>query len=265
MSFWACEFSYDNVPSSKFNLTISSASGDSGMQDVRASSDIELYTEQIYRRPKVYFYGTSQRPVLEFDIEVTSPIEIDSVTSQVIQTWLFGQTEYKKLQIIQNDMQMVYFNCLLTSPTVLKHGRMIVGYKATVICDAPFAWEFPRTLTFDYTDVVISESYTFYNASDDVGYLYPTVEITMNSTGGNASITNGSDNNRKFEITDLSAGEVITFDNSRGIITSSTGLNRLSLFNKKWLRFVPSNNELLIEGNIGQLSITYQIARKVAT
>lgn len=265
MAFWACDFIFDDSPSSLHNLYISSANGGGGFDQVVTPSDVEIITQDVYRRPKVYFYGTSPRPVLSFDVEFTSPTEIDSVRAQGIQRWLFGHSEYKKLQIIQNDMQSVYYNCFLTSPEVLKSGRVIIGYKATVVCDSPYAWEFEKTLTRTYTDPVISENYSFYNDSDDNGYMYPELVVTMSATGGDISIINNSDAGREFAITDLSPSEVLTIDNDLGIMSSSTGFNRLSLFNKKWFRFVPSINNLDISGNVASLVFTYSLARKVGT
>lgn len=265
MGFWGSSFIFDGIPSITHNLFINSANSGGSLSEFVTSSDVEIFSEQIYRRPKVYFFGTSQSPVLEFDVEFTSPSEIDSVRSQAIQRWLFGHNQYKNLQIIQNDMQLIYYRCILSSPRILKSGREIYGYKATVICDSPFAWEFPKTISLSYTDPVIAETYNFVNLSDDNDYLYPSLEISINSIGGDISITNGNDSDREFLFSGLNPNEVLTVDNSKGIITSSSGLNRLGLFNKKWLRFVPGLNSLEIAGNISQLDITYELARKVGT
>jgi len=264
MAFFGKEFIFDGVPSSKYNLYINSPNG-GDFEILPASSDVEIFTQRVYRRPRVYYYGTSQSPVLEFDLEVTSPEEITSVMSQSIQSWLFGKQEYAKLQIIQNDMQTIYFNCFLTSPQVIKSGRMIHGFSSKVICDSPFAWEFPKTFTRTYSDPIVSEIYSFYNYSDDSEYMYPNMIITMNATGGDISIINSNDNSREFLIEELSPNEVITINNELGIMTSSTGLRRLSNFNKKWMRFVKGVNTLSIAGNIGSIAVTYQLARKVGT
>ena len=264
MGFFAKEFIFNGVPSSMYNLYVNSPNG-GDFEVLPASSDVEIFTQKVFRRPKVYFYGTSQSPVLEFDLEFTSPDEITSVESQSIQNWLFGKQGYKKLQIVQNDMQSVYFNCFLTSPKVMKSGRKIHGFAAKVVCDSPFAWEFDKTLTLTYVDPVVSDTYNFYNYSDNSDYLYPDMVVTMNGSGGSASIINSSDNSREFLIEDLSPSEVVTISNDLGIITSSTGILRLSNFNKKWFRFVQGSNSLAISGEIASIVYTYKLARKVGT
>jgi len=52
-------------------------------------------------------------------------------------------------------------------------------------------------------------------------------------------------------------------DNDKKIITSDSGLRRLSTFNKGWFRLVPGYNNLHIMSGIGTFSITYSLARKI--
>ena len=105
--------------------------------------------------------------------------------------------------------------------------------------------------------------FDFYSNSEDGGYLYPTVEFTLNSVGNSMSIENITDNNRIFAITDISPNENIVVDNYLQTIVSDTGLLRLDHFNKAWLRFLPGHNELRVISGIGQLIITYSFARKI--
>jgi phage-related protein len=104
----------------------------------------------------------------------------------------------------------------------------------------------------------------FNNKSDDKGaYLYPKLVITMNNSGGNVTITNSSDASRVFSFTGLLTSEVITIDNSLQQITSSTGLLRMSNFNKKFFRLIPEINNLRFQGNIASIDMTYQFVAKI--
>lgn len=260
MAFWGSSFQFDGIPSDMYNLYISSP--DDGEVAV-PSANVELFTESIYQRPKVYLYGVQQTPVLEFPIKIFTPGEIDNGVSQIIQRWLFGRMQYKKLYIMQNDMTDVYFNCIINQPEVIKNGNIITGFNANVVCDSPFAWEYQKSTTGTYTDAVVSTVQKFINLSDNTGYLYPTLQITMNILGGDIYITNLNDSDRVFSFTGLSANEVLTVNNEYNTIVSSTGLSRIATFNKKWMRFVPGLNELQILGSISSLKITYQFARKI--
>ena len=179
------------------------------------------------------------------------------------QAWLFGHATYKKLQIMQPDLQDMYFNCILSSPQVFKSGNMIKGFSCRVICDSPFGWAFPKVSTYTYTSSQNNLALLFMNLSNDNYYLFPTVQITMNSFGGSFSITNTSDGSRIFGFTALSPNEIITVNNDLGIVTSSTGFKRLANFNKNWLRFKKGANSLLINGQAASLRLTYSFAKKI--
>lgn len=262
MSFWGNSFIFDGIPSEVHSLTISTPDG--GESTNPGSNDVELLTEEVYKKSRTYLLGVKHSSPLEFDITFTSERELSSVDLTLIQKWLFGHSMYKKLQIVQADMDNVYFNCFLKNPTVYKVGNKIQGINATVLCDAPWGWTFEKTLSNDYVIANVNDVIVFNNTSDDNDYLYPEIEFTMNSTGGDLTIENQNDDNRQFVFTGLSADEVMTIDNDRNIISSSTGLRRLSTFNKKWFRFAPELNTLAVSGNISNLTFTYQLARKLS-
>jgi len=259
MSFWGYTFVFDGVPSETYNLYISTPEG-GGLTEGAGSGDVELLTQTVFRNPKPYLLGVQQAPVLSFDIQVLSPDELMMDDIRIIQSWMFGQQTYKKLQVVQYDMKPYYFNCFLTSPRIVKTGNKINGMSGTVVCDSPFAWEFEKTFTHDTSN----DSFTIYNSSDDNYYTYPTITITMDSFGGDFTLTNTNDNSRVFEFIGLDADEVVTIDNERNIITSSTGLRRLSYFNKNWFRMIRGGNSISVSGNHAGFSIAYNPARKVA-
>lgn len=261
MAFWGNTFVFNGIPSETYNLYISSPDG--GMVDTTGSGDVELHTQTVFRRPKPYLLGVQQTPVLSYDVQFTSPDELMVEDIRIIQAWLFGQNDYKKLQIMQFDMQDVYFNCFLTSPRIVKNGNLIKGIAGTVVCDSPFAWSFPKTVRRTYAGSA-NETYVFNNVSDNNYYEYPTVIATMSNAGGSFTVKNVTDNNREFIVTGLSGNEILTVDNDHCIITSSTALRRLSNFNQNWFRLVRGVNRLEITGTLNQLDFVYSPARKLA-
>ena len=266
MAFYASSFQFDGIPSETFGLLISEIDG-SSVDSSMGSSSMDILNQKIYRKSTPYLYGMTPSQNLSFEISANTQHsdEIDAEDFQLIQAWLFSPRTYRKLLIMQPDMESVYFNCIFNNPKINRVGNKIVGFTATIECNSPYAWNYPKTTTYTYSVPTVDNSVIFYNSSDDKGaYLYPTCAITMNSFGGYITITNSSDTNRVFSIITLSAGEVITIDSSNQTMSSSLGLKRMANFNKKFLRFIPGVNNIRIQGNIASLAITVQtIAKKL--
>jgi phage-related protein len=261
MAFWGFDFLLDNVSSTGYGIYISSI-GDSGVIDGPFGSSINLITKKLLRNPVEYFYGAEQAPVLDFEISVTSPEPLSGSMRNVIGSWLFGKQSYRKLRIMQNDLQDVYFNCFIVSGTAIYIGNLCYGFKIHIKCDSPFAYGNPAIVLKTYSTVV-NESYTYNNLSANAYYTYPVLGFRMSAYGGDFSITNTSDSNRVFSFTGLAAVETINMDCQRQVLTSNTGLLRISNFNKKWLRFIPGINILTIVGNIDYLALTIPVVKKV--
>lgn len=266
MAFYGRSFMYDGVASETFNLYIMDIDSNAINQSM-ASSSMDIKEQKVFRRPTPYFLGATPSPKLQFEFSAYSEDEIDADTFQLISKWLFSSRIYKKLQIDQEDIRNIYFNCIFVDPKIVRVGNIIKGFTATVVCDSPYAWLSPRTVTYTYTDPNINDSpINFYNASDDAGaYLYPdSLIITMNSFGGTCDIVNQSDTNRLFYLFNLSPNEVITMNCNLQTISSSTGLKRLGNFNKNYLRLVPGINRLFLSGNVASMSMTTKfVAKKI--
>lgn len=267
MAFYAANFAYDGIIGSEYGLRISSSDG----EDTSDGATVTIQTQEMYRRPKQILVGVQQTPVLEIPITINTRYELSATEDSVISNWLFGSLNYKKLQILQPDMQYMYFNCILKDKQTIRVGNIIRGYTATITCDSPFAWEYPRTVTKSYPGSYIAyDDFIINNTSDNADYTYPTLTITANVFGGDITITNLSDvsgsSTRTFKITGMPANEVITVDNDLQIISASpSGTNFLPyLDGYKWLRYVKGENHLLVEGSVASLEFEHSFARKVS-
>jgi len=260
--FWGKSFIWDGIPSETYNLGI--VNFDTGKINSPAGSDIEIFTKSVYRKPKTYLFGVSQTPVLQFSLTIGSPDYIDGTTRNLIEQYLFGHTTFKILQIFESDLQDIYFNCLITKGVGSYVGNLNIGYECDIVCDSPWAYEFPKTITKTYAnDIITDEDYTYYNTSANNDYTYALVDFTLNNIGDSFTLTNESDNDRQYIFTGLSNGENIYTDNDRQILTSDTGLRRMTNFNKHWFRLVPGANNLNINGGLSEFILTVQNARKV--
>ena len=256
------QFVFDGVPSSTYGLCLAEFDPN-GFKTNSAGSNVTLIEDGLPRRTKPYFYGVVQNEKLQFEISITNTKGLDRRTVAVIQKWLFGQTRYKKLQVVQCDMDDMYFNCMLKNADIITIGNIPYGFTCTVECDAPWGWEFPRTSVFSTQEV--ETNLQFYNSSDDSDYLYPIINFKLDTSTTDVSVINLDDNNRASTFTGLLPSETIYINNDLEIITSSTGLNRLKNFNGKYFRFRQGLNRIRIIGGLTTASVTYQFARKVGS
>lgn len=266
MAFFARRFIFNDIPSDTYNLFIIS-NNSNGVVEAKGSGSVELYTQQIYRRAKPFLYGVQQTPVLEFELSFASYTPICAEKQALISKWLFGQQKYKKLRICQPDYQDVYFNCVLTNPRFNCVGNFAYSVIADVICDSPFAWEEPTSITQE--NITSQITFNINNTSDLNDYVYPICIFTLSSTSTGFYIKNNSlkyanGNIETFSMSGLSPNEVITVNSDLGIITSSLGLNRYSLSSGTFFRLKPYINNISIGDDLSEVQITYQNARRVS-
>ena len=262
MGFYATSFSYDNVPSETYNLSIASID-DSGGVVGNGSGDVTIIEQFVFGRTVPYFFGVQYDNKLTFPVSFYSQTEITALDASLIQYWLFGNQQYKKLSIIQQDMDQVYFNCIFTEPETIRFGNKIYGFSANCVCDSPFAWQYPKTVEYLFAGMFTNDTVTFYNDNHYKGYLYPELTIYMPPKGRTFQIVNASDNDRMFEFEDLTGGDVIHVNNDLCILTANSGDLLLPKFNKNFFRLVPGLNTLHVYGHIDKLNITYQYARRL--
>jgi hypothetical protein len=105
LSFYATEFVFDNVPCERYNLLL--VNFDSGVIESNFGGDIEIIEEKT--RNKNYFYGVKQSGNLTFPITMMSQEPLDYYDVSAIGQLLFNRLEYKYLQIVQPDLEGVFF------------------------------------------------------------------------------------------------------------------------------------------------------------
>jgi hypothetical protein len=238
-SFYGYDFMYDDIPSQMWNLKIITFE-DGGLFSGKGSADVNILSQRVLRKSRPYFLGRTQEPVLEFPLTFGTAKPISGMDRDLISAWLFGRGGYKKLYILQDDLNGAYFNCMFKNPEPQYIGNMNYAFTCTVSCDSPFAYGPEKTIsrTVSAGETISLE---IYNSSSEDEYLYPVVHFILNG-GGSLSITNYSDNERAFSFTDIPYLSIeATIDNDIQTITSdTTGL--LTYFNNYWFRLVPKIN-----------------------
>lgn len=246
---------YDGTPSDLYGLYIYN---DNGSFDSSNGESSEIITGNVVRHPFRFLYGHGDTDVLEFNISLVSKKPITRERRSAIYKWLVNRNGYKKLQIVQDDLNSIYFNTIFTEAEDIFHGNDMYGISVTAVCDSPYAYEEPIVYTATKSSATV-----IYNDSDINDYIYPVIKITMEDSGGDISVINGNESSRVFTFTGLSGGEVVTIDNRLKTIESSSGVRRLSSFNKTWFRIMPGDNAITIIGS-GTVEITVPVIRRVS-
>lgn len=259
MSFSALTFIFDGVSSESKGLYLFSM--DSKETDIDGGAKLKLHTDKTNMSYKHNLLGVSEDNALEFNLAFGSLEPLSRYDISSIQKWLFGHREYKKLQIVQEDMLNVHYNCILSDPKIITVGNMPYMFECKVICDSPFAWE--NEATYEYVLNGNQSTITHINTSDVNDYTYPIIEFDSKVASNTVTLTNLSNENRETRIEGLAQGEKITLNNENQIIESSIGLSRLSKFNKNWFELVQGENQIKVTGNVGTLKIRYANARRI--
>ena len=262
-SFKGLNFSFDGHSSEEFNLKIVNIDK-SGWNTESIGANYEPVLDENPLKIIKNSYGVHISENLEFEMVVASLERIDRDTVNRISSWLFARRKPCKLYIDQPDMQNKYFECFLTSPKQVSRGNFAYAVSFTVSCTSPFMWS---------NDIISSISVTngsgeitlYHNGADYDGYINPVIEIESVGDVSKISIVNQRDGNREtgFDfsgtgIIGFTSGEIIKVDTENRIVSSSNSINRLTPFNKKWLRIKSGSNKLLITGN-GKYKFTYRV------
>lgn len=244
-SFYTYDFEFDGIPSARWDLRIIDLDN-SGVFSGVGSSNIEILEQKVLRKSRPFFLGRTQPTKLEFPLTFGTAKPISAMDRDMISAWLFGRAEYKKLYILQDDLNGAYFKCMLKDPEPIYVGNLNYAFSCTVSCDSPFAYGRENTVSGSVSaaDYKLLE---IYNSSSEDEYLYPQVRFTIDApTDISFYITNYSDNERIFAFENIPSTSLdITVDNDMQIITSDmTGV--LTYFNNYWFRLVPKINNIAI-------------------
>lgn len=257
MNYGALSFIFDGVPSEKFGLFLCNID-ETGKQSYDGGGTVKIHTDKTPLMDYNYLMGIEYEDVFEFTMTFGSLEAKDKFDISLINNWLIGHQQYKKLQIIQHDMTNIYYNCIMNDYKVVSFGNYAYAFECTVVCDRP--WALGNTRKFKYrppSTVILN------NGSHTNRVTYPKLSFTTNKANASLSIINESNGNWETKFEGLSAGETITLDNQLQIISSSLGLLRLENFNKHWLELIPRANRLVISGDVEEVLIEFNEIRKV--
>lgn len=261
------DFEYDGLLLSDFGCIMCSFES-TGLETVINGSNITFNTSPILNGSKHILTDVKYDECLTTTFEICkNPCNVEEQEDLIftvdevanITRWL-NRKEFLKFKLVKEGYENIYFDGSFNVSRKLL-GSDVIGFELELITDRPFAQYETVKKTFKIKDY--NQMEIFKDISDEIGYIYPKVEITCNA-GGNLIIHNAIEN-RDTIIKNCVPGEVITMDYP--IISSSRTSHQIQNdFNYNFFRIANTYKE---RGNKIKFSIPcimkieYQPIRKV--
>lgn len=247
MSFYGLSILYDGRPSEEFGLMLADV-GSAKQESGKVGGKLAIMEDRTSLRHDPIHYGTTQNDGLSFPISLVvsdGSRRLDRHDIAAISGWLTGHKQYKELVICQEDMAGILYRALITELEAIEVGSQAVGVRATVVCDAPYAY-------FRCADTVIAGGETIYrNRSNLNDYYLP--KLSLSGVGVEVSIVNKT-TGETFTLSGMSPAEkTIHMDCANGLLESSDGTDLYGCWNEMSPRFVRGDNLLVVTG--GTLTI----------
>lgn len=240
----AIDFEYDNQYLSDYGFIICDFNFSSGANEVDAGSTI---TFNKISRHSGKRYGLSSTQYDEcittsFDIcknpDIYDPedMEISNDEYRDIMRWL-NRREFLKFQVIDDgndnfERDTCYYNASF-NVNKIKINEKLCGMRLTMETDKPFGYGQEQSVSWTFSDSNVSKILS--DISDEIGYTYPTVIITINRNG-DLSLYNELENCTTV-IKNCKVGEVITLNGDTQIITTTyAGHDICNDFNYEFFR-----------------------------
>lgn len=203
---------------------------------------------------------------LTFETEIVSDRVLTDAEVGEVYNWLFHEKTFRRLEPLSDEHEGVYLNCVFHAVEEIEGGVNgkygTVGFKATVLCDAPWSWEDGEAV---YEAAEIGAQMAFENPSVYKGYLYPDVIIQTGTQGGKISLQNITDQNRQTAITNLNATPhtVSLLPETLEVRSTLSTEAVYNNFNKNFFRLLPGLNRFAVTGDVQKLTFQYRIARLI--
>lgn len=169
--------------------------------------------------------------------------------------WLFDTTDFKKFQILSDDLRDLYFMTVFKDIEYFEAGGDVCGFKVTAVCDTIGAYE-EKTVKKTSSG---SLTFNLQILQDGIYEVQPKFIIDLAESGATINV-----NGEELILQSLTPGSRITIDSDTLIATSSEGDNLYveNRFNKVFPNFVWGRNTISVTGRC-TLTINYKMIREV--
>ena len=244
---YATNFEYDGEKLSDYGLMICSFGDSGGVESVLSGADITFTQKKpsgspyfnLYSAQYETMYSTTfqvcRNPcynIYEYDDMYLSMEEVSSV-----QRWL-SRKEYHKFKIYQDYFNEIFWNATFTCKQI-NLGGYVLGLELTLYTDAPYAYR--DEIELEYKCTSSSRTFDLYDISDEIGFIYPDMEIELlqNGTGsGRLFMLSNSKDKYTFQINGCVSGEKLTIDGRNLILSSNLRSSLADSFNYRFPKII---------------------------
>lgn len=202
---------------------------------------------------------------VQFDIIKKYGEKFTDMEMSHLMRWL-NVKKYKKFEPIYDDASCggVYF-CGSFNLSAISVGANIVGFTLTFTPNSPFGYTNDQTNIYEITSE--NKTFSFYNYSDELGYLYPVSYEITTLKKGDLTIENNMDKSKNTVIKNCKVDEMITIDCiNKKISSDSLHTTLANDFNYVFPRFYNDENEIENVCTVSlpcTIKVTYSFPRKI--
>lgn len=223
----ALDFEYDGQYLSDYGFIVCDFDDKSGVNVVSAGAQITFNKVSRHNGRKNSLVSTKYVDSVQstFDIcknpEVHNDLEIGSDEYRDLMRWL-NRNEFLKFQVLFDNADFPYrTSCYYEASFNIEKiiiGEKIYGLRLIMETNAPFGYGEEQHFVFNISNT--NTTYSLFDISDEIGFIYPSVKITCLESG-QLSITNWTEN-CTMVIKGCQVGEVINIDGDAMLITTSS-------------------------------------------
>lgn len=224
----AIDFEYDNRYLSDYGFIICDFNFGSGANEIDAGSTITFNKISRHSGKKYSLSSTQYDECITTSFDIcknpdiydSEDMEISNDEYRDIMRWL-NRREFLKFQVIDDgndnfERDTCYYNASFNIDKI-KINEKLYGMRLKMETDKPFGYGQEQSVSWTFSDSNVSKILS--DISDEIGYIYPTVIITINRNG-DLSLYNELENCTTV-IKNCKVGEVITLDGDTHIITTT--------------------------------------------
>lgn len=220
---YVCDFEYDGKKLSDLGFIICNFDGSSDFDTSDLGSKIQFNTVSRHRGKIYSLIGAQYDECITATIDICkdpslySDLQITDDELRGLVRWL-NRPEFLKFRLIYDDSDKTpcYYDASFNIEKVMVNGNLY-GLELSMETNRPFGYGDEVIEFFDITDV--GETFSISDTSDEIGYIYPSLEITCNEAG-DLTLSN-STTGSNMVLKNVSVGEVISVKGAEQIISSS--------------------------------------------
>lgn len=266
----AVDFQFDNLYLSDFGCIICTFDSGGSPETISMGSEISFTKSAVSNGRRFMITDAKYENCIETEFSICkNPDLVDEYEDRFftldeqrdIMRWL-NRTEMCRFTIINDEYIDIFYEGSFNVSRIELNGD-VIGMSLKFTSNRPFALSLEREYNFVIEDEIVT--YTIQDSSDEIGYDYPNVTVTL-AQDGDLVITNSFDG-RQTIINNCVSGEVITMSNM--VIETSNSAHAETIMNDFNFKFPQICNSYESAKNTYSfslecsVSISYKPVRKV--